>query len=200
MININPRLLNFILRSLPNFLWIFKWYLIRISLKSVGKNFKFSYHSFFTDYRTVEIGNDVFIGSNFYCSALKGIKIGDRVMFGSNCSVIGGDHKYDNPYENMRFNKTLGDNKQIFVENDAWIGHGSLLLKKSYVAEGAIIGANSLLNLKTKPYCIYAGQPAKFIKPRFNCYSDLILYLQMMKENHGFVSKYSIEELCEIYK
>jgi acetyltransferase-like isoleucine patch superfamily enzyme len=199
MKNINPRLLSFILRSLPNFLWILKWYLIKTSLKNVGKNFKFGYLTFFSDHRLIEIGDDVFIGNNFYCSAIKGLIIKNRVMFGANCSVIGGDHQYNNPVESMRFSIMLGDNRKILIEDDAWIGHGSILLKKSHISEGCIIGANSLVNTRTKPYCIYVGQPAKFIKPRFESYLDLCEHLKMMKDKFGFVSIYSQTELSEIY-
>ncbi len=200
MKNISPRFLSFILRSLPNFLWIVKWYLIKVTLKSVGKNFKFSYQSFFSDHRLIQVGDDVFIGSNFYCSAIKGVNIGNRVMFGANCSIIGGDHNYNNPLENLRFGNSIGQNNKINIEDDSWIGHGSMLLNHSHIGEGCIIGANSLVNTKTKPYCVYAGQPAKFIKTRFTNYPELCVHLNMMKDEFGFNSKYSSEELNEIYR
>jgi acetyltransferase-like isoleucine patch superfamily enzyme len=112
-------------------------------------------------------------------------------MFGANCSVIGGDHKYNDPSENMRFTSKLGENKDIIIEEDSWIGHGTVILKNAFIAEGCIIGANSLVNSSLKPYSVYAGQPAHFIKPRFKSWDDLSIYLYMMKDRFGFESNYN---------
>jgi acetyltransferase-like isoleucine patch superfamily enzyme len=134
----NNLLFNRVLHLLPNFLYPIKPFLIKKMLKKVGSNFKMSPDCLFLNPDKLEIGNDVYINRNFYCSAEEGVIIGDRVMFGANCSILGGDHIYNKPTENMRFTRLLGDNRKIVIENDAWIGHGTIILKKGFISEGTI--------------------------------------------------------------
>lgn len=197
--NLN-RLFNIIILMMPNMLMPLKTIIYKRIIKKHGTNFILNPSVIILNPESFEVGNDVFINRNFYCTANEGIFIGNRVMFGANCSIVGGDHSYSNPKMNMRFTSELGDNRKIIIEDDAWIGHGTVILKKAKIAEGCIVGANSLLNSDTRPYSVYAGQPARFIKPRFKSIEDLMTYLDMMKNKYNFVSRYSTDELQKIYQ
>ena len=191
-------LINRMIKFLPNIFWPIKLIILRKQFTYLGKNVKISSTSTFTDFSNIEIEDDVFIGPNFYCSIQNGLTIKKRVMFGANCSIIGGDHNYSDPYENMRFTQKKGSNNHIIIEDDAWIGHGSLILKNSFISEGCIIGANSLVNNKLKPYCVYAGQPVRLIKPRFSSKEKLQSYLKMMTNKHDFKSNYDVDQLLSL--
>ncbi len=193
-------LFNRLLSLIPNFLSPFKPFLIKKLVKKAGADFRISPSTVILNLSSFECGKNVYINRNFYCSAIKGVYIGDRVMFGANCSIIGGDHSYNDKDDNMRFTKKLGQNNLITIEADAWIGHGTVILKDAYISEGTIIGANSLVTSKTKPYSIYVGQPSKFLHPRFDKFEDLVSYLSFMKREHSFESKYTIDELKKIYE
>ena len=99
----------------------------------------------------------------------------------------------------MRFPDSRGDNRDILIEEDAWIGGGVMLLKKSMIGEGAIIGANSLVTGKVLPYSVYTGQPAKFVKPRFLTHRALLDYLEMMEKKYKFRSRYENSILESLY-
>jgi acetyltransferase-like isoleucine patch superfamily enzyme len=59
----------------------------------------------------------------------------------------------------------INPDKAIFVGNDVWIAARSMLLKGSYIPNGCIVGANSLITKKfTTQKAIIAGNPAKIIK------------------------------------
>ena len=58
------------------------------------------------------------------------------------------------------------DRQQTDVGEHAIIGSGSVVLPGATIAEGAAIGALSLVTRPTDPWTIYAGQPAKAIKGR----------------------------------
>jgi acetyltransferase-like isoleucine patch superfamily enzyme len=169
-------------------------------MKSVGARSRFSSDSHFDNFSEIHLGNDVFINRNFYCSNEKAVYIRDRVMFGSNCSIVAGDHDYDNPNENLRLTSLLGDNREIVIEEDAWIGHGTVILKRGYISEGCIVGAYSVVNSKLLPYTVYVGNPLKNVKPRFKTYEELMNYLSMMKEKYHFESNYTPQELKKIYE
>ncbi len=188
-----------IFKLLPNFTLPIQKVILKKTLGYCGNNVQIGMINTIVNPKALFLGDNVFIGSGFYCAAIKKTTIKDRVMFGAHCSIIGGDHKYFDPEENMRFNKKLGDNREITVEEDAWIGHGSLLLKKAHIGEGTIVGAYGVVNQKLKPYSVYAGSPVKFIKPRFSTFMDLEKYLNMMNKEFNFTSNYTLGELKELY-
>jgi len=192
--------LNRVLRMFPNFLWPLKFYIMKKAFKSVGVNFHFSVDSHFDNYANIEVGDNVRIQRFFYCSNDKLFKIGNRSTIGPNSKVIGGDHIYNDPHENIRLTHKLGINNEIIIEDDCWIGHGCFILKNAHISEGCIVGANSLVNKVLQPYSVYAGNPLRLIKPRFKTYEDLLTYLDFMKKEYNFDSKYSIEELSKIYQ
>jgi len=53
------------------------------------------------------------------------------------------------------------------IGNDVWIGANSTILRGLTIANGAVIGANSVVTHDVPDYAIVAGNPAKIIKYRF---------------------------------
>lgn len=106
------------------------------------------------------------------------LKIGKFCSLGPNLLIIlGSEHRSDwistypfNALNNkFRYIKghpsTKGD---ITIENDVWIGANVTILSGVKIGNGAIIGANSLVSKDVLPYSIFSGNPAKFIKFRFD--------------------------------
>jgi chloramphenicol O-acetyltransferase type B len=54
------------------------------------------------------------------------------------------------------------------VGNDVWIGVEALILPGVKIADGAIIGARSVVTKNVGPYEVCAGNPAKLIRKRFS--------------------------------
>lgn len=52
--------------------------------------------------------------------------------------------------------------------NDVWIGRNCTIMPGIKIGDGAIIAANSVVIKDVEPYTIVGGNPAKFIKKRFN--------------------------------
>ena len=187
------KLLSRVIEVLPNFLWPLKLILMRKSIGKIGKTSRISVNSILSHPELIQIDDTVFIGPLFYCSAVVHIK--NRVMFGAQCTLIGGNHKFDDPNICMAHYHEPGSIEPITIEEDAWIGNGTTILKGVTVGEGSIIGAESVVTKNVKPYSIYVGNPAKYIKPRFKNYDDLLVHLKMMKEKYNFKTKYSLDEL-----
>jgi maltose O-acetyltransferase len=143
--------------------------------------------------KKIYIGNNVFIGKGAYLSASEGIIIGNGVTIGPELMVMGGDHKFDVVGARICEIDTEGHNNRIVIENDAWLGARVILLKNGKIGEGAIIGAGSVVTKEVPPYTIFAGNPAKLIRPRFT--KD-----QLAEHLKKIGSKYSIEELLSIYE
>lgn len=65
------------------------------------------------------------------------------------------------------------------VGNDVWIGPNVTVMPGIKIGDGAIIGANSTVTKNVAPYTIVAGNPAKFIRKRFD--DELINLLEKLK-------------------
>lgn len=55
----------------------------------------------------------------------------------------------------------------INIGNDVWIGEGSLIMSGVIIGDGAIVGAKSIVTKSIGDYEIWAGNPAKMIRRRF---------------------------------
>jgi len=65
------------------------------------------------------------------------------------------------------------------VGNDVWIGQNATILPGIHIGDGAIIGASSVVGSDVEPYSIVVGNPARFIKKRFD--DELISLLEKWK-------------------
>lgn len=156
-----------LLRKIFNVLFVRP--ILKSKLESVGDNFRFGYSSNLESPQSFSIGDNFFSGPYGYFSSNKDtrITIGSNVMFGPYCKVIGGNHNTTWPYGPMMNAPYLGRGKGIVIEDDAWIGAGATLLDGSFLAEGSVLASGAVLTGNTKPYSVYAGVPARFLKFRF---------------------------------
>lgn len=78
------------------------------------------------------------------------------------------------------------------IGNDVWIAEGVYIKPGLSISDGAIIGMGSVLTKDVGPYEIWAGNPAKLIKKRFDeeLINDL-LQIQWWKFKESELKKYS---------
>jgi len=153
------------------------FYLVKVKYRkySIGSNFHAGRGVNLWAKSSLTIGNNFYIGrySQIECDA----KIGDNVLFANYVAVIG---KYDHNYEQIgvpiRLASQIKDkdynwkglNSKVIIEDDVWIGYGSVILSGVTISKGSIIAAGSIVTTNVPPYSIVAGNPAKFIKQRFS--------------------------------
>lgn len=58
--------------------------------------------------------------------------------------------------------------KQTYIGNDVWVGEGCKIKAGVTIGDGAVIGMGSIVTKDVEPYAVYAGNPAKKIKDRFD--------------------------------
>src|ERR1035437_9482289 len=102
--------------------------------------------------------NNLIIGENFYigrdsqiqCDAM----IGNYVMFGNKVGLVG---RYDHNYQQIGVPIILssrisdpnydwkGLSLSVIIEDDVWIGYGSIILSGVNIGQGSIIAAGSVV-------------------------------------------------------
>lgn len=86
--------------------------------------------------------------------------IGDRVAIGPNVILLtSSDPNYSHirPYVKIQRGR-------ILIEDDVWLGAGSIIMPDIIIGKGAVVGAGSVVTKNVDPYHIVAGVPAKTIK------------------------------------
>jgi|TARA_B100001094_G_C18176328_1_gene798089 acetyltransferase-like isoleucine patch superfamily enzyme len=111
----------------------------------------------------LEIKSNTNIGKATVINSGADITIGENVLISGNCYIQSSSHSFkkDNLIKSQKH-----EHEKIEIENDVWLGAGSIVLKGIKVAKGTVLGANSLLNIDTDENSIFAGSPAKKISSR----------------------------------
>ncbi len=129
---------------------------------------------------------EIVIGKNFYIGRDSQIEcdsmIGNNVIMANRVALVG---KYDHNYQQIGMPIRLasqirdkdynwkGLNELIVIEDDVWIGFGAIIMSGVRICRGSIIAAGSVVTQDVEPYSIYAGVPARKVKSRFDCETDL---------------------------
>ena len=141
---------------------------------SFGKTSSFGRGTVFYAPNQMNIGENVYIGK--YCSLEADIEIGNDVLLGNNVGLIGKyDHDYSYIGKSVKDSPWIGDKDyhfkgkklKIVIENDVWIGYGSIIVSGVHIGRGAIVAAGSVVLKDVEPFSIGAGNPAREISKRF---------------------------------
>jgi acetyltransferase-like isoleucine patch superfamily enzyme len=162
-------------------------YLVKVKYRNfkIGKNFHAGIGVRFWAKNSIIIGDGFYIGrySQIECDAT----IGRDVIMGNHVALVG---KYDHHYQQIgtaiarasqiRDNhySWKGLSSRTVIEDDVWIGYGSIIMSGITIKRGCIIAAGSVLTKDTEEYSIYGGNPAKKISPRFDSEKDKELHIK----------------------
>jgi acetyltransferase-like isoleucine patch superfamily enzyme len=101
-----------------------------------------------------------FDGSNYSL-----IELGNGVTISSNVSFLTHDWALNTVIKstNYKFDGILGRHKNIAIEDNVFIGRGSIILPGAYVGKGSIIGAGAVIRGKISEYSVVIGNPCQTI-------------------------------------
>lgn len=110
----------------------------------------------------IEVGTDCgFTGTTLV--AAEKITIGDRVLVGSNTSIV--DFDFHPPgSEDRAENMNAGAAAPVVISDDVFVGAEALILKGVTVGEGAVVGAGSVVTKNVPPRTVVAGNPATVVR------------------------------------
>lgn len=104
--------------------------------------------------------------SNTAITVAESVNIGRNVFIGAGCKI------YDTDFHPIEAEFRFGDTaditrtktKRIIIEDGAFIGGHSIILKGTHIGENSVIGAGSVVAGNIPANEIWAGNPARFIK------------------------------------
>ena len=153
------------------------WYLAKIKWRryKIGKHFHAGARVRLWAKSRLEIGDYFYIGRDSQIET--DCVIGDFVIFGNKVAMVG---RYDHNFQQtgmptrlasqIRENdySWLGLNQLTTIDEDVWVGYGSVIMSGVTIEKGSIIAAGSVVTGNVESYSVYGGVPAKKIKDRFN--------------------------------
>jgi len=108
----------------------------------------------------VEIGEGGYINSNSLLIIQHSLKIGKGCAISWNCQILDDDfHQID--YTGKKTNL----NNSIEIGDNVWIGCGVKIYKGSFIPEGCVVAADSVIKGRfPEKNCLIGGHPAKILK------------------------------------
>jgi lipopolysaccharide O-acetyltransferase len=115
------------------------------------------------------IGDNVSISRWSHISAIDYIEIGARTLVGSNVIITDHNHGF---YRGCKQSspgvapalRTLGGGGPVIIGENVWIGDNVTIIGPVNVGDGAILGANAVVNRDVMPETIVGGIPARPLK------------------------------------
>ncbi len=110
----------------------------------------------------IKIGNEVYLNGTSIISEQE-VTLGSRIGIGANV-VIMDTNTHNVVYKDRvkRWDKIKRG--PVVIGDDVWIGANSFIMKGVTIGNGSIVAAGSIVTSDVKPFSIYAGNPAKFVK------------------------------------
>lgn len=137
-----------------------RFYFYKKTLKKVGENVHFSYGVIFS-HRDISIGDNVRFGPY---NTIGLVDFGNDILIGQYVHFLSGKNQHNYERKDIPINQQGGKQEKIIIENDIWIGTGSIIM--STISHGSIIAAGSIVVNTFGKYNIIGGNPAKVIKKR----------------------------------
>lgn len=113
----------------------------------------------------VALGDYVGIGEHalFACD----ITIGNHVLIASNVSFVGRDDHVINVVGKTIWNSGRGPGAAVVIEDDVWIGCGTIVMSGVRICRGAVVASGSIVTKDVAPYAVVGGNPSRLIRMRF---------------------------------
>jgi acetyltransferase-like isoleucine patch superfamily enzyme len=108
---------------------------------------------FFLSPWNIVVGDNVNIQMGCFLDGRGGIRIGNNVDLTPGTRILTEGHDVDTPdYETLK--------KPVLIHDHVVVGSWALIMPGVTLAEGAVVGAGSVVTKSVEPYTVVAGNPA----------------------------------------
>ena len=146
-------------KTSPQFLYGWRRFLLRSFGAQIGKNVIIRPSAQITYPWKVKIGDYSWIGDDVVLYSLGEIEVGANTVISQRSYICTGSHDY-----NKRDFPIYA--KKITIEEGCWLATDVFVAPGLKIEKGTVVGARSSVFNNLKPFSVYAGSPAKFIRKR----------------------------------
>lgn len=139
----------------------------------------------------VRMGDQVYVGKDVHIEA--NCRIGNYCLIANRVAIVGRhDHDFSAVGFPVRFSPWVGSkrypsqylNEEVVIEDDVWLGYGTIVLTGVTVGRGSVVAAGSVVTRDIPPYSIAAGVPAKVIGKRFEDQATIDRHEAAIRDGH----------------
>jgi len=112
--------------------------------------------------KKIKIGRRVVLANTMFDTMSGNIIIGNHCFFGINVSLLAGTHDIYKKFKERK--KVIKNGCDIIINQGVWIASNVTIIGPCTIGEFAVIGAGSVVTGDVQAECLYAGNPARFLK------------------------------------
>ena len=140
--------------------WPIRYGLFRLAGMHIGKGSRIMMGTRFEGpLSNIHIGEHSYINSHCHLDGRGGLLIGNNVNISNYCKVVSASH--DMHSETFAYREG-----SVRIEDYCWLGTASIVLDRSILQAGMVLGAGSVFKGVGEPDFVYIGVPAKKTKRR----------------------------------
>ena len=135
-----------------------------------------------------------------YSLITPGVRImsAEKIEIGDACMIAHGAYISDADWHGIYDRaQPVGTTKPINIKDNVWIGDSAIVCKGVTIGKNSIIGAGSVVTKDVPENCIYAGNPAKFIKKldakEFNTRKDFFRDPKKLAYDFDMLDKHTLK-------
>ena len=113
---------------------------------------------------SLRIGDRVVFGTNNTVNAYLDVEIGDDCLMADWVYIADFDHQYQDPDIPIRKQGIV--TSPVRIESDCWIGEKATVLRGAVVGRGSVVGAHAVVRDDVPPHSVAVGIPARVVKTR----------------------------------
>lgn len=110
--------------------------------------------------KNTHLGNDVYVNFNLTLVDDTDIYIGNNVLIGPNVIIDAGTH----PINPIIRKKQAQFNVPVYIEDNVWIGGGSIILPGVRIGKNSVIGAGSVVTKDIPENVVAVGNPCRILR------------------------------------
>jgi maltose O-acetyltransferase len=116
---------------------------------------------FFCDYGlNIRLGQNVYFNYNCVVLDVAAVTIGNNVLFGPSVHIYTATH----PMSARERRAGLESGRPVVVEDDVWVGGGTVICPGVVIGTGSVVGAGSVVTKSVPSGVFAAGNPCKVIR------------------------------------
>jgi len=137
------------------------YHVFKRRLLYLGKNVRLYKGLVIHNPNCVSIGNNSGIGNYCVIWGVGGVDIGEDVLIAAHTVIASAGHEDTD----KKFIETI-TTKPVTIENNVWLGAGTIVLPGVTIGKNTIIGAGSVVTKDVPRDSVAVGNPARVIKKR----------------------------------